>query len=444
MKILFVTPLSIPQEKNKSIFFEKFFKMISYSYTPKGLTFPILAALTPEKHIINVTEGAPTEINYDHHYDLVGISITHTLNAFAAYEIADEFMQRGIKVVIGGYHASALPDEAKQHADSVVIGEAEEIWPNLLKDAENKIFKPFYEQTRPIEASEIPRPKNIYPKNSHLIIQATRGCPTRCEFCTISNMKYRNILRTRPIEDVVDDIKNLPGKSFSFYDNSLTIKPSYSKELFKAIKPLNKRFNALGNINVLSEDDELLKLASEAGCIGWFIGFESVSQKTLDMIGKSTNRVEKFISGVKKIHDHNMMITGTFIFGFDTDTLDVFEETDNFVSKSEIDIPSINLLTPYPGTPLFQRLDKEGRILTKDWRHYNQEEIVFQPKRMTPEEIENNARELWKRWYTKKLSMKRIIRSINQGHKSFIQTTIDHFYFHLYKHRLALVYKKEQ
>jgi radical SAM superfamily enzyme YgiQ (UPF0313 family) len=401
-------------------------------FFPKPLTFPILAAVTPKEHTVEIIEGGPRDIDYDEEYDLVGITLP-TRYALWAYEIADEFRRRGVSVVLGGWHASALPQEAIQHADSVIIAEAEETWPQLLKDFENKKMKSFYYPERAVEPELIPHPLNIYSQGPLLGVQATRGCPYGCEFCAITNMKFGNIFRMRKIEDVIDEIQELPDKVFNFHDNSLTINPDYTKELFREMIGFNKKFYGFGNIDILGKDEELLRLASEAGCVGWLIGFESMSQESINMIGKKTNIVQTYLSSVKKIHDYGMIILGSFVFGFDGDKLDVFDKTDDFVRKSEVDVPDVMILTPFPGTPLFDRLEKEERIVTKDWNKYNHEHVVFEPKYMTRQELLENSGTLYKKWYRWPTSTKRMIKSLRFGRRSFIETTMQSFYQKLSK-----------
>ncbi len=417
-----------PDRSTLHRFLSKFF-----SY-PKPLTLPILAALTPKEHSVEMIEGGAGDINFDEKYDLVGITV-HTRYALWAYEIADEFRRRGQFVVLGGWHPSALPEEAKQHANSVVIGEAEEIWPQLLKDVEMSKPKPFYYPTRSVDPKFIPHPLNLYPKGPLLGVQATRGCPYGCEFCAITNMKFRNIFRMRPIDEVIKEIKEVPGKVFNFHDNSMTINPDYSKKLFKEMKEIGKKFYAFGNINVLGNDEEFLKLASEAGCVGWLIGFESMSQESLDMIGKKTNKVRTYLSSVKKIHDHGMIILGSFVFGFDGDTKDIFETTYKFVEMSDIDAPDAMILTPHPGTPLFDRLDKEDRILTRDWNKYNYENVVFKPKHMTPDDLLTKTRELYKKLHSTSKSIRRITKSIRLGFRPTTETASQNLYLRLLRYQ---------
>lgn len=395
----------------------------------KSLTLPILAALTPNKHELTVVEGGPNNVDFNENYDLVAIS-SITRYALLGYAIADEFRKRGVAVVLGGYHHSALPEEAKQHADSVVIGEAEETWPMLLNDFEKGNLKPFYQPKRGVDLKLIPHPKlDVFPKGTGVGIQATRGCPYGCDFCSITHMKNRNIFRKRSIDLVIEEIKSIPNKSFFLFDNSVTIDPKYMKELFREMKGLNKKFIAYANIDVLGKDEEFLKLASEAGCTIWMIGFESISQKTLDHIGKKTNKAKEYISAIKKIHEYNMLIFGLFAFGFDTDTLDIFDETNNFVKKSGIDLPYFHMLSPEPGTPIFKKLDLEGRIFTKDWSKYSTaDHVVFQPKNMTPEQLLNNTLRIRKDQYSLSNIFRRILNTRKLGYYAFFENSWSNFH----------------
>lgn len=390
---------------------------IQHNYFPKSLSILILAALTPKEHTVELREGANDEIDLNGDHDLVGISCI-TPTALFAYDIADEFRRRGKTVVLGGWHPSALPEESKQHADSIVVGEAEELWPQLLKDFENGQLKPFYKQERIVDAKVIPVIDSF--PGSSFQIQATRGCPTGCEFCCMTNAKYRNHFRYRPIENVIREIHELSTINFIFCDNSLTNNPNYTKSLFLKMKNLGKKFIAMGNINILSRDQELLQLAKEAGCIGWYIGFESIKQESIDEIGKTTNKVEDYLDAVEKIHDNNMIIIGAFVFGFDTDTKSVFENTYNFVNDAEIDVPDPLILTPFPGTPLYNRLKKENRILTENWSLYDLEHVVFEPKNMSPEELSYNAINLYKKFFSNKNILKRVFRGTRLGYYPFI------------------------
>jgi len=431
MNILFISASlldsSFENNQKKRLFFESVRKEI-YSYK-KGLTFGILAAVTPGKHNIKFIEGNSKSINYEIDCDIVGIS-ADTYTSITAYKIADEFRKRGKIVVLGGYHPSLMPKEAKKHSDSVVIGEADETWPQLLIDLENGKLKSFYYPKRPVDPKIIPHPRyEIYTKGTKFGIQATRGCPIGCEFCSITNMRFGNIFRKRPIENVIKEIKALPNKVFIFTDNALTIDTKYSKKLFREMRGLNKKFTAYATIDVLGRDDEFLRLAREAGCEGWLIGFESLCQESLNGVGKKNNRVDDYLSSVKKIHDYGIQIDGYFVFGFDHDPPDIFEKTIEFVRKAEIDFPYGVVLTPFPGTPIFKKLDSEGRILSKDWSKYNFEYVVYQPKNMTPEELAKKVNQLDYEWYNTSKVLKQILKSIKLGTNTLVKTTVRHIDF---------------
>jgi radical SAM superfamily enzyme YgiQ (UPF0313 family) len=397
------------------------FKKIVYTSIYPSLTLEQLAAATPKNHDITLIDERYQKINYNWDGDLVGIScLTHS--APHAYEIAERFRNKGIKVVLGGYHPSALPREAIKHADSVVIGEAEISWPLLIQDYENKKLKKIY-NLKIVEADQIPKPKRINKKVNVASIQATRGCPYNCKFCSVNNVEGCNV-RLRPVERVVEEINSINSKKLFFADSSLTINPKYSKNLFKAMKDNSKKFSCFGNINILSKDDELLNLARDAGCNLWIAGFESINQETIEDIGKNTNKIQEYAKAVRKIRDHGMMISGLFMFGFDTDTKDVFKNTIDSVKKLNLDKIGFAMLTPFPGTQIYNELDKQGRILTKDWTKYNLKHVVFQPKNMTPEELKRGTVDLVMEFYSFGNSFKRATGDINITPSRFLNRII--------------------
>jgi len=388
-------------------------KFINY----KTLALEQVVALTPDKHDVEIINESSTKIDFEEDYDLVGISII-TSNAIRGYEIADKFKKCGVTVVFGGYHPTALPYEAKKHADSVVVGEAEETWPQLLIDFENGKLKPFYHQTKPVDPELIPAAKRINQiKSSSSAIQATRGCPINCEFCAM-HMVEGTKFRGRSIDNVIEEIKSIKSNSLFFVDASLTINPSYTKALFRKMKGLNKRFSCFGNINVLAKDDELLKLAYEAGCKKWFVGLESVSQETINSINKKTNKIEEYDIAIKKIKNHGMRITGLFMYGFDNDTPQVFDQTLQALYKLNLDSASFSIVTPHPGTYLFKKLEKEGRILTRDWSKYNEGNVVFKPKKMSEETLLQGVKKASMEYYSFSNSFKRCFlnKNINLSH----------------------------
>jgi len=338
MKILLIYP-AVEYHKNK--YFSHIFDNFFYRFLETNITFQVLAAVTPKEHSVEVINDRLEKIDFDRKVDLVGLT-TFTMTVQRAYEIADEFRRREVKVVLGGWHVSALPDEALQHADSIIIGEAEKIWPQLLNDFEKNKLKRIYQQEEIVNLDSIPfltKPERTKYKISPFIqsIEATRGCPNCCNFCSISGSKFGRVYRTKSINKIIQEIQNIPEKFITFCDASLTINPSYSKQLFHEMKDLNKKFLCEGNVNILSKDDDFLNLAAEAGCIFWCVGLESISQETLTDIGKRTNKVENYASAIKKIHNYGMAVKGSFIFGFDTDGPDVFEKTLEVINHMERD-----------------------------------------------------------------------------------------------------------
>jgi radical SAM superfamily enzyme YgiQ (UPF0313 family) len=393
------------------------------------LAFQMLAAVTPREHSIHLVDERSQKIDFHDEYDLVGVS-SITPSATRSYEIADTFRSLHVPVILGGWHPSALPEEAKQHADAVVIGEAEECWPSLLKDVERKKIKPFYEA--PVDLANIPpaERKKIQPNRRYFIeqIQATRGCTMRCRFCSISNSKYECTYRLRPINHVIEELKSIPQKIIYFSDPSMTINPEYTKQLFRAMKQLNKKFSCNGSIGVLSHDDELITLASEAGCREWDIGFESVSQESLNLVGKTSNKVEEFASTIEKIHDSGTCVKANFMFGFDADKPDIFDKTIDAIYEWDIDLVDINILTPFPGTPLYEDLEREKRILTKDWSQYDLKHVVFQPKNMSAQDLFAETMRVHRTVYSTSNIFKRAITCLTYSPYNFFTTGLQNFF----------------
>ncbi len=378
----------------------------------RSLALEQIAALTPLEHEVEIIEEKSRDIDFSKHYDLVGISC-YTCNANRGYAIADTFRAQGIPVVLGGYHPTSMYQEAKMHADSVVIGEADLVWQLLLNDLQQGSLKPFYKANQLISPDKIPAARRIKTQ-PHAItsIQTSRGCPNRCHFCAMHTVEGVHF-RPRPVNNVIEEINSIPNKRLFFADSSLTISPEYSKALFKEMINHGKKFECFGNINVLSKDDEFLKLASEAGCIRWLVGIESISQETINCMKKGTNKVKDYASAIRKVKDYGMLVTGLFMFGFDTDTVMVFESTLKAMRDLNLDTASFSILTPYPGTGVFQDLEASGRILTKNWSLYTEGNLVFQPRQMTREQLLLGTRKAAMEYYSFANSMRRCLHSEN-------------------------------
>ncbi len=374
-----------------------------------------LAAITPKNNSVEVVDERYSTINFDKNYDLVLINFNLS-SVPRAYELADIFRKKSIPVVLSGWYPSIMSEEAKTHADSVLIGRNEINWLDLLNDFEKNKLKPFYGPKEYDKSLKIP-PTNVKLPGFVLTgaIEATRGCPYKCGFCPEANTLGGSHYFTRPVDEVIDEIKSIPQKTIMFYDNSLTISTEYSKNLFRKMKTLNKKFFCNGNIDKLAEDKELVRLSKEAGCVSWLVGFESVSQKTIDEIGKSTNEVEKYFKAVENIHENKMAVIGSFMFGFDSDNKEVFKETLNMIKDLKIDLADFCILTPFPGTPLFDKLKKEGRLLEKDWSKYTMRNVVFKPNNLTPEELLEGVKNMYIEFYSIQNTVTRIFRGLKLG-----------------------------
>lgn len=412
MKILLIEQLKRSHLPSNQ-FLSKF--LTTFSILPT-LYIRRLAAITPKKHKVTIINERYNSVTITDEYDFVLIHF-NTATSSVAYTIADQFRQKNIPVILCGLHASALPKEALTHADTVLLGRGECNWLTLLNDMETQQTKKIY-PPEPYDSSSC----HIPPTNVKLpgfsvmgAIEATRGCPHRCSFCPEGNTPNATHFYTRPIDEVIEEIKQMPQKIIMFYDTSLTIDPDYTKELFTRMKPLKKHFFCNGNINLLSSDPSFVHLSKQAGCIGWLIGFESFHQETLKEVGKTTNKIQYYKKAVDLIHSKGMIVIGDFMFGFDTDTTKVFTDTLSMLHKLHIDVADFTILTPFPGTPLFTQLQKQGRILTTNWEKYTMFNPVFQPKQMSPEQLQQGVRLLYQSFYSPKNIVARILQNIPHG-----------------------------
>jgi len=353
------------------------------------LTLTTLASLTPPDIEVQITDENVEPIDFEEDADLVGVT-GMVMHASRAYQIAQKFRQRGIPVVMGGPHASSCPVEAKEHVDAVVIGEAENVWKGLIEDLKNGCLKPFYKADAYCSMKGMPRPRlDLLRKEAYMTvncIQTTRGCPYQCDFCHVTHF-FGKTYRCRPVEEVIEEVQRLEGEFVVFIDDNIVGNRLYAKELFTRLKPLQKKWASQASMNV-TRDAELLRLASESGCVSLFLGVESLSSENLKDVNKGFNQVHQYEDAMKALHDYDIMILAGFIFGLDHDDEGVFERTLRFCERNHIELPSFFVLTPLPGTRLFQRMDSEGRLLHKDWAQYNGATVVFEPKLMTVETLQ--------------------------------------------------------
>jgi len=367
-----------------------------------------IAGLTPSDIEVSLTDENVEEIDFNKEVDLVGITAM-TSTAVRAYEIADTFRSKGKCVVLGGFHPSSMPEEAAQHVDSVVIGEAEGIWMQLLSDYKSGKLKKFYQRTEWANLENLPIPRrDLIKAKSCLLsytVQTSRGCPFGCNFCSVS-LFFGNTYRFRPIADVVNEVKSLKSKYLFFVDDNIVGNRRRAKELFKALIPYKKKWISQATAT-FAKDEELLKLAAQAGCTAMFIGYESLSPASLKEAGKSFNIVKHYKEGINRMHDYGILVHGAFIFGFDHDDASIFERTVEFVNDVKIDSASFAPLTPYPGTRIYEKLLQENRIITRDWSKYGGG-VVFRPKLMSPDTLFEGIKWTWKMCYSYKSILSRL------------------------------------
>ncbi|MEJ5331012.1 MAG: radical SAM protein [Desulfobaccales bacterium] len=371
-----------------------------------GITLPYLAALTPPGVDVELADDRLSPIPYERAYDLVGITATCATSE-RAYEIAAEFRRRGVPVVMGGFHISLHPEEALEHADAVVVGEAEEVWPQVVEDARRRRLKPRYQAAGFHDLKGLPRPRlelvdfRRY-RVKILPTQTSRGCPYHCAFCEVP-IVYGHTYRRRPIGEVIEEIKTnvaLTGlRKVYFIDDNLTGHREYAKELFKALMPLNIRWSCLWTINT-SRDEELLDLARDSGCFHINIGIENVCQESITSIDKVQNRVKDYEDMLARLRERGLFYSLNFMFGLDGDTKELFAETLDFLERVKAPMAFFNVATPRRGTPMWEQLAKEGRVHNPEAEKYLGMVCNFVPLHMTPEECEEGVWDCFRKFYS--------------------------------------------
>lgn len=366
-----------------------------------------LAGLTPVSDNVTVVDDKVEFIPWDKNFDLVAVTTT-TGSAQRAYEISARFRDRKIPVVMGGFHATLHPAEILTHADSVVVGEAENVWQELLDDARSGRLRSIYKADQPCDMKSLPRPRyellDWKRYRVHLMpIQATRGCNYHCDFCEVP-VVYNGAYRMRPIEDIVKEIeeqKRITGNNqFQFIDDQLTGKHTFARELFKALRPLDITWSCLWTLNT-NHDEELLDLAIKAGCQHVNIGMESINQDNLNEIHKKQNHVKDYMTLLKAMERRGLLYSLNLMFGLDHDTPDVFEATYRFLEDVRAPMAFFSIVSPREGTPLRERLDKELRVINPMADQFSSgHKCMFLPKNMTPEEVEKGIDWLQRKFYS--------------------------------------------
>jgi radical SAM superfamily enzyme YgiQ (UPF0313 family) len=397
------------------------------------LSLPTLAAYTPAGATVEIVDEKFRDIPDGKGYDLVGITAMTPL-APQAYRVADDFRRQGVPVIMGGYHPTVLPDEALEHADSVCIGEAETLWPAIVNDAMAGRLQTRYRadgfpclENRPRPRRDllrIPRAKRFEHINLYFL-QTTRGCPFRCSFCAVTSV-LGGKLRHRPVSEVEAEIESLGIRRLQrgqkrdrfhdivfFTDDNIVGHRSYAKDLLRMVAAFNLKWVGQASTNV-ADDAEILALLRDSGCMGLAVGFETLSQKNIRDVGKGVNRTPEYLERIRKIHAYGIGLAGNFIFGFDHDDPTTFADVVGFVDAARLDGFYYSLLTPYPGTPLYEQMRQEGRLLERDWSLYDTDHVVYRPRLMDAETLIRGYRWAWRRSLTYRSILTRLLGSRNQ------------------------------
>jgi len=413
VKILIVLPAGQPHKLE--------FGPIKMSFREAPLTATSLAALIPDdlKAEVKIVDESVSPVPFQEQFDLVGVSVL-TGTSSRAYKIADIFRERNSKVVLGGVHVTLMPEEARQHADSIVIGFAEQTWPQLLNDFSQNRMKPVYRQQK-IDLKNLPVPRRDLQKKLGYTVAdtvfATRGCRGKCDFCSIVAAEFG--WHTRPVRDVINEIKAIKSKRIAFNDVNLTDDPVYAKELFREMIPLKKIWGGLASTRV-TEDDELIELLQKSGCRYLLLGFESIDNQMLRGINKGFNKFEKYSEVVRKLHGIGIIVQGCFILGMDGEDPGIFKRTLDAVHELKIDIPRYALFTPYPKSKPFQRMKAQGRILHEKWEYYDTQHVVILPDKMSPKQLDDGFKWIYKETFKLKNDFTRTLGSGKNFGISFI------------------------
>ena len=423
MKIKLIKPAILPG--SSSIF--------PSSRAFQDVALPLLAAFTPEKHTIRIVDELFAPDDPEEDVDLVGLSVWTEL-AQRSYRIAHNYRKRGVMVAMGGIHPTMVPDEAAKYCDAVVVGEGEQAWQQLICDAENGKLRKFYQSEMMPSLKGLPIPRrDLYPRIIYwnpipfsVGIEASRGCPYDCEFCSVLEVRG-HIYRMRPVKEIINEIETIGSDYLVFVDDSMALNRKAAKELFRTMIPLKRHWVAEGNI-FLALDPELLTLMKLSGCLGLQVGFESVQQETIQNIKKLKQLKISYAEIVHRFHDAGIAIMGNFVFGFDHDTPDVFDQTLEFAVREKLDFAQFRELVPYPGTRLYNRLLVEDRLIDPQWwlnphRKFGDAMPAFLPRHMSPEQLVDGLAFVSKEFYSFCNIIKRFF-GIKPRHRSLVAINI--------------------
>lgn len=377
-----------------------FWRPIKYSlFPPLGLA-TLAAYLSPDDEI-DLLDQHVEELKLNDNPDLVIIQVYIT-NAYRAYKIADHYRKQGSYVLLGGLHVTSLPNEAAQHADTIFLGPGEETFPQFLKDFKNKMPKKVYFSSVRTLEKKPPVRRDLIKRNRYLVpnsIVVSRGCPHHCSFCyKDAFFEGGKSFYTQLVDDALAEIERLPGRHLYFLDDHLLGNQKFAGELFDGMKGMNRVFQGTATVESILKGD-LIEKAAEAGLRSVFVGFETFSPENLRQSNKSQNMEKNYVEAINRLHSLGIMINGSFVFGLDEDDKDVFKRTVDWGVRNSITTSTYHILTPYPGTNLFKDMEKQGRILTRNWDLYDTRNVVYQTTNLTANELTLGYKWAYKEFY---------------------------------------------
>lgn len=373
------------------------------SWQLQPLAIARLAAMTPPDWQITFIDDRLEPIHYDTATDLVALSI-ETYSSRRGFQIAARFRHRGVPVVLGGYHATLCPEESKQHADAVCIGEAESVWRAILQDVERGQLKPFYRGDGACPLEGLQPDRGVFRGKNYLpvaLVETSRGCPFQCNFCSIGAV-FQGTYRRRPVGEIVEELRQIHDKYVFFVDDNIVGDTAGARELFEAITPLGIQWMSQGSLHAL-KDETLVRQMAHSGCMGLLVGFESLNHETLAAMGKRINRVGDYRAVLGRLRRAGVFVYGTFIFGYPHDTAESFEESVRFAKEERLFLAAFNHLVPFPGTPLYRHLEASGRLKYPQWwlhQDYRFGQVPFQPASMGADEVEARCQGARSSFYT--------------------------------------------
>ena len=412
-KLLLIEPAGKLQYRMRRI--QLFERIANKDYFKKpSLALGVLADMTPSDWEIKILQEPGDRIDYSEQADLVGITaVTQTVKR--GYEIADEFRKRGVKVIMGGIHPTVLPNEALQHSDSVCIGEAEPVWKKIINDVVAGKLRSIYKPDMLFDLSGYASPRRdlmAKPRSSifnpGIFVEASRGCPYNCDFCSVSIMHGRKI-RYRPTDHLIKEIESIKSNKIFFVDNNIVANIQRAKELFRALIPLKIRWTGQATISIV-KDPELLKLAVDSGCTGLLIGVESVIEEGLHKYTKNPENFPDLKRALIILKDHGIRVLAHMVFGNDFESSHTMSESLKRLFQLDIVSASIGIMIPYPGTKIAADLEDQRRILTKDWNYYDIHRLVFQPANFTRKDFLKEIERLRKSYFSYKAILSRTIK----------------------------------